>query len=117
MKIEMGKTYRTRDGRPVRLLCVDGPYHDLPVVGVLDQHLSLWEASGRASGCADPLGSRDLTEIKPRIKREYWVNVYVDGTQLTAFRSKAEADARAGCGFPRRACVKVEIDCEEGEGL
>lgn len=34
MKIEMGGKYTTRDGRPVRILCVDGP-KPWPVAGYI----------------------------------------------------------------------------------
>lgn len=34
MKVTMGNEYRTRDGKSVRLLCVDGP-KDRPVVGIV----------------------------------------------------------------------------------
>lgn len=48
--ITMGKQYRTRDGRPVRLLAVDENLNcGGAVVGVVTdggQHLSVWKASG-----------------------------------------------------------------------
>jgi hypothetical protein len=52
--------------------------------------------------------------VKPRIKREVWVNVYPhcigDGME-----TKELADMKAR--LDRIACVKLIIDCEEGEGL
>ena len=59
----------------------------------------------------------DLENVPPepkRIQREYWVNVYPKhiGEQC---KSKEIADdvREGGC----IACVKIVIDCEEGEGL
>ena len=56
----------------------------------------------------------DLIEVKPRIKRTEWLNVYPLGS-TRAYLSKAEADASAG--LRRVACIPIVIDCEEGEGL
>ena len=45
--IEMGKQYQTRDGRAVRILCVDGPGSQ-PVVGIIEGEDSLdtWNMDG-----------------------------------------------------------------------
>jgi hypothetical protein len=55
----------------------------------------------------------DLVEIKPRIKRTIWLNIYE--YCFLCCSSKEEADHYDG--DDRLACIKVEIDCEEGEGL
>lgn len=61
-----------------------------------------------AYACADPI------EVKPRIKRTVWINVYEDGVH--GLYGVNDAGALL-CGKSRIACVKIEIDCEEGEGL
>ena len=55
----------------------------------------------------------DLIEAKPRIKRTIWLSIYEDCTLSSS--SKEEADHYDG--DDRLACIKVEIDVEEGEGL
>jgi hypothetical protein len=50
MKISMDKKYKTRDGRPVRILCVDAKRH-YPVVGLIangesDEDLGSWPEDG-----------------------------------------------------------------------
>ena len=55
----------------------------------------------------------DLIEVKPRIKRTIWLSIYEDCTLSSS--SKEEADHYDG--DDRLACIKVEIDVEEGEGL
>lgn len=47
-KIEMGKKYRTRDGRAVRLLCVDRKHQTYPVVGLVGdpEILVAWTSNG-----------------------------------------------------------------------
>jgi hypothetical protein len=49
-----------------------------------------------------------------RIKREVWLNVY-QHSEYYGYDSKDEAD---DCATQTRiACVRVQIDCEKGEGL
>lgn len=64
----------------------------------------------------NPLGmcGEPLIEYKPRIQREVWINIYGDGF-ATACRSKESADNDASSD--RIACVRVDIDCEHGEGI
>jgi len=53
--------------------------------------------------------------IKKRIKRTVWLNVYEHNIYCEDYKTKEKADDNAMS--KRLACVKVEIDCEEGEGL
>lgn len=112
--IDPKKTYRTRDGREVRIYAVDCG-GQMPVHGAIKRNgvwvVRAWTKEGRWSMC-DSIN--DLIEVKPRIQREVWVNVYRWGT-AGAYESKDVADE--GEGGDRIACVKVIIDCEEGEGL
>lgn len=43
--IELGKKYQTRDGRAVRILCVDGP-GEQPVVGIVETMVGTWNLNG-----------------------------------------------------------------------
>jgi hypothetical protein len=115
--IELGKKYKTRDGREVRIYAVDGNV-DRPVHGAVlnteGWQPMVWCRDGRWSSCAGEL-SPDLVEVKPRIQREVWVNVYPSQVTDVIHRNKATADAVAQQN--RIACVKLVIDCEEGHGL
>lgn len=73
--ISMDKKYRTRDGRDVRLLCVDGPDPKYPVVAVVGEDIYCWKPCGTyyASGTASVL---DLIEYHEPDIRTIWVNVY-----------------------------------------
>ena len=108
--IDINKKYRTRDGREVRIYAVDGggmhPVHGSVLMNN-GWHSAAWEADGRITFHNQPV---DLIEVKPRIQRTVWLGLYPNG----------------GVGFApevnmvKREClarVKVEIDCEEGEGL
>jgi hypothetical protein len=110
--ISKDKQYRTRDGREVRIYATDGsiPFiiHGAWRIG------TNWISCGWLDDGSHPDNRYlDLIEVKPRIKRTVWLNVYED--DVHRFHTKQEAeDGSYKC---RLACVKVEIDCEEGEGL
>lgn len=111
--IDWTKPVRTKDGRAVRVLCTDGP-GEYPVVGFINgiDGPECWHADGRYF---ESFGDdRDLENAPQRIQREYWVNVYDGVAELYTYHSRKEADENAGQRF---ACVKITIDCEEGEGL
>lgn len=116
MTVEKNKQYRTYDGRDVRIYSTDGgvPYH---VHGAIlfdgGWEMQTWTMKGKAF-LHEECGS-DLIEVKPRIKREVWVNVY-EGVDCWAMHTCKE-DADRGAMRSRLACVKLTIDCEEGEGL
>ena len=115
MKIEMGRTYRTRDGRDVRIYAVDGE-PDWPIHGAIKEgdkwFLNKWDVSGK---WMETRTVSDLIEVRPRIKREMWVNVYPNGVDDELWFTKEVADQQALTS--RIACVRVEIDVEEGHGL
>ena len=114
--ISKDKQYRTRDGREVRIYATDGG-DDFPVHGAIksdDKWASdCWTIDGLF--VYDSRSICDLIEVKPRIKREVWVNLYKDERLVGAYWTKDKANRE--CTDDRIACVKVEIDCEEGEGL
>lgn len=114
MKVEMGRTYRTRDGREVRIYAVDG-LGNREVHGAIYTPKDGWEHRAwfpDGMMYTYPSGA-DLVEVRPRIKREVWVNLYPNG--VNAMRSREQAD---DCACDTRiACVRVEIDVEEGHGL
>ena len=108
--ISKDKTYRTRDGREVRIYATDGG-GNMPVHGSVMMnegwHSCTWMSDGTV---ARDKHAFDLIEVKPRIRRTVWLNVYEHGGvyAVTDPINKGEQCI---------ACVKVEIDCEEGEGL
>ena len=113
--IDKNKQYTTRSGLPVRIYATDcgGGY---PVHGAILKDgvwlLESWTITGVILVGCENLG--DLIEVKPRIQRKVWVNIYKDGVALV-HRTRERADKFAS---PRRiACIEIEIDCEEGEGL
>lgn len=111
--IDWTKPVRTKDGRAVRVLCTDGP-GVYPVVGIVtgEDAPEQWTIGGKFYDNED--SECDLENAPQRIQREYWVNVY--GSCLSSNHDTKE-DADYHATGARLACVKITIDCEEGEGL
>jgi len=112
--ISKDKQYRTRDGHQVRIYSTDGEIRN-PVHGAIltrwgwEHHC--WGKDGTKWLEKTPEHFYDLIEVKPRIKRTVWLNIYPD--HVKAWLSEHDA----ALSSKRIACVKVEIDCEEGDGL
>jgi hypothetical protein len=106
----------TRDGLPVRLYAVDGG-SGFSVHGAIKNKdgwsAECWQADGTYSPVG--FGFNDLVEVKPRIRREYWVNVY--SNCMGSFYEKYSDCEQIGTENNAMARVKVVIDCEVGEGL
>jgi hypothetical protein len=113
--IDASKKYKTRDGRDVRIYAVDGsggfPVHGAYVDDSGEWWLATWKDSGSFRHGDEH--RYDLVEVKPRIKRTVWLNLYA--LHNGAWESKEVADKQAN--ESRIACVKVDIDVEEGHGL
>ena len=117
--IDKSKTYRTRSGNDVRIYATDGngrksvhgAYFDTYVKGWISL---VWTEYGKVDGYQD-LQPLDLIEVRPRHKRTVWVNVYRDDWDAYTAASKEDADENAA--DDRIACIKVELDFQEGEGL
>jgi hypothetical protein len=121
--ISKDKTYRTRDGREVRIYATDGGGAS-PVHGAYYTERSgwcswLWSANGKATSDDEP-NCIDLIEVKPRINRTVWLNLFPDHTEIFPTEEIAKHWAAMPIPFEHEqpiSCVKVEIDVEEGEGL
>ena len=115
--IDKSKTYRTRDGREVRIYATDGR-GDWPVHGAIKNEDGWCHTSWLSNGKWQVTDmSVDLIEVKPRIKREVWVNVYPEESGMNTHAHECKKAANDCAGPDRIACVKLTIDCEEGEGL
>jgi len=119
--IDINKKYRTRDGREVRIYATDGDGSGSAIHGAIKNFYgwvaTVWNPDGKChwgAGCyGDPTPANDLIEVRPRHKRTVWVTVYpMNRYQIS--------DENIQCDIypPKRiACIKVDLDFEEGEGL
>ena len=117
--IDITKMYSTRNGMKVRIYAVDGQgkksVHGAYWDGFVEGWVPLsWTKYGKVD-LYQEIQPLDLVEVRPRHKRVVWVNMYGSGVVPEACSSKERADLAAACG--RIACIKVELDFEEGEGL
>ena len=113
----MDKEYQTKDGRKVRIICVDGPRWQSPVIGVKEGYgdIDMWTEDGKfnSSGNESPW---DLVEVPKTVTR--WVNIYEDGGIMwmgyTSNTTRQMADSEACRNHSCRiGCKKIKI--AEGE--
>ena len=109
--IDINKQYRTRDGREVRIYATDGGGPKKPVHGAVKEkdgwYMLAWSKNGVVSNIDRNL---DLIEVRPRHKRTVWLHVWKNGTVCATEESYYVPAGRI-------ACIKIELDFEEGEGL
>ena len=117
--IDINKTYRTRDGREVRIYATDGA-ESTPVHGSIKSNIDYqwhpyrWYNNGRISHNPRAFDMCDLIEVRPRHKRTVWLNIY-GPESFTSHISREQAEDEQDIN--RIACIKVEFDFEEGQGL
>lgn len=75
--IDMTKKYRTRDGRDVRILCVDRDHARYPVVAMIGDWVSALTFDGKANHERDE-SPNDLIEVVPDMVK--WYGVFDDAS-------------------------------------
>ena len=109
--IDINKQYRTRDGHEVRIYATDAGGPKKTVHGAVKEkdgwYMLAWSKNGVVSNIDRNL---DLIEVRPRHKRTVWLHVWNGGTVCA---TEEAYYVPAG----RIACIKVELDFEEGQGL
>ena len=113
--IDPNKTYQTKGGHEWRWYGESG---NGQIHGAFKSSLGLWNVDvWKKNGKYFPRhdSSMDLVEVKPRIKRTYWLNIYENPNRYDIHEKRKVVNDTAL--HDRLACVKVEIDCEIGEGL
>lgn len=110
--IDMSKTYRTRDGRQVRLLMTDGG-GQWPVIGAVNtsgQWLpTTWTPDGEF-GKDTPSGA-DLVEVKPMITKKFWLGYWATGEMSVHYSKPATHPAFIAIPGP------FSVTFSEGDGL
>jgi len=111
MKIEVGKYYKTRDGRKAFVaFCTPSPCLIGPYVGYVETETNLiynWLGDGAASMRASSNNKYDLIEEwkEPKSGVKYF-NVYPECVDVSAYKDRAEANKHKD--NDRIACVRVE---------
>ena len=91
-KITMDGKYQTRDGRPVRVLCVDAEGLQ-PVVALIGGDVQRFSSSGVYWFDDKSTSYHDLVPVPEKRRVKFWVNVY--GNLVYAYNSKDQADRAA----------------------
>ena len=111
--ISKDKQYRTRDGREVRIYATDAGMGQNIIHGATHDGEFGWVPHvWMPDGSHERISFLDLIEVKPRHKRTVWLNVYPHS--VCAWNERKYADRNA---HDRIACIRVDLDFEEGEGL
>jgi hypothetical protein len=123
--VDWSKPLQIKDGRKARFLalieCPDRPRCCVVTDADGSEWVEAWCENGNYT--VPGLSHLGIINSPERIKREVWVNVYMDHGQtiprFVTFNSKERADEIGGnfASGNRIACVRVQIDCEKGEGL
>lgn len=119
MSIDWSRPVRTRDGREVRIYDANvgqefNIHGAINLGGSSGWEVRQWLNDGRIVGRLD-LPS-DLVNVPRRVKVDCWLNVFDNGVFCGPWTTKREADMGLGAEF-RIACIHVEREVEEGEGL
>ena len=111
--IDINKKYCTRDGREVRIYATDG-HKPHCIHGAIkdcsEWYYQTWALDGKAFFNTIGFGDSDLIEVRPRHKRTVWLHVWNGGTVCSTEESYYVPAGRI-------ACIKVELDFAEGDGL
>jgi hypothetical protein len=116
--IDINKNYRTRDGLEVRIYATDGqeawPTHGA-VLTEYGWSSECWNKNG--SCLTDKPHGKDLIEVRPRHKRTVWLTVWSFNYIQVMSTPEWQISKSGRSGEIPYACIKVELDYEEGEGL
>lgn len=110
---------QTRGGRPARIICNNrkgiGEFVALVDCGDYEQ-----EQTHIANGNYYVNGecASDLVPVTRKVRVHGWLNMYRDYTGYHLHESRADADNKAATvGSPRIACIEIDREVTEGEGL
>jgi hypothetical protein len=123
--IDKNRIYRTRDGREVRIYATDGDGSGSAIHGAIKNFYgwvaTVWNPDGKChwgAGCyGDPTPANDLIEVRPRHKRTVWLTVWSFNYIQVMSTPEWQISKSGRSGEIPYACIKVELDFEEGEGL
>jgi hypothetical protein len=120
--IDINKKYRTRDGREVRIYATDG-IMPRPIHGAVKSsydstwHSFQWHEDGRLVHNVLAVDLSDLIEVRPRHKRTVWLIVWSSNFIQVMKTPEWQISTSGRSGEMPYACIKIELDYEEGEGL
>lgn len=110
---------QTRDGWRARVLCADRTGNDSrPAIALITEakgyeRIQVYARDGRYNIDVQPSGF-DLIPVPKKVRVKGWLNVYSPEHFVPHLRRET-ADANAK--YDRIACIPIDIEVTEGEGL
>lgn len=106
----------TRDGRKARIICTDPGSHVYPIIALVGSCPRSFTSGGRfsASGEHHHLDLLNAPAPKRKVRVRAWLNIYPSGA---AYSHLTKIDANTAAGRDRTACIHIDREVEEGEGL
>lgn len=118
MKFEVGKFYKTRDGRKVKIYDTNG-HPQFPIHGATFTDNSWMSSCWRESGMYTYHGRSPDDIVSEWVEEEektVWINIYNPTNDYGyTHPTRESADREASCD--RIACVPVTIKFKKGDGL
>lgn len=117
-KLDFTRPVQQRDGETVEIICTTADYWvggvHFPIIGICARMmLRSYMADGRFRHDAEC--GYDLINVPGKRRVVGWMNVYPEGTTSAPYRSKKAADGH--CLSTRIACIPIDIEFTEGDGL
>ena len=115
-KIEMGKQYRTREGAPVRILCVDRE-GDYPVIGLVhNTNIVIYTEIGMHYRSGNP-DKYDLFEYNPaddlKVDQPIWVRDTNDREWVPRHFKGVAPNGNVQCWTDGRTSHTTSTDCAD----
>jgi hypothetical protein len=114
--VDWSKPLQLKDGRKARFLalikCPEQPRCCVVTDADGDEWVEAWCENGNYT--VPGLSPLDIINTPERIERDVWLTLYRSGDIST---DETEEAAKANRDKDRVACVRVQIDCNVGEGL
>lgn len=105
------KPVKTVGGSTARIICSDRK-GDFPIIALIEEKfIHSYKLNGRH--CDEPGCENDLVNIPQKIKVSGFLNVYPEGVVFNPTRKEADENALS-C---RVACIPLELEYKEGQGL
>jgi len=121
----MDKKYKTRDGRDVRVLCVDADNEHFPVIGIVHGYACNFSRDGKWSETMSASGDSPRDLIEQPEEKTVWLEIFRykhwgdnRNIQIEAHNSLDELEAAVVKQQFGYQCVAIKkITYTEGEGI
>ena len=113
-KAQSGELVQTRDGNPVRLLCLDAKKRTYPIIGLIQypidgEAIESWTIDGKYNGD----NNHHLDLVIKTIKYEGWMNIYQGEGDDSPYGGTIHPTKESALSAQTKAIATVKIEWEE----